>query len=294
MNIGMLGFGRMGSRIGAGLVRAGFLVRAFDPAHAASEACARVGIEAAGTDTALATWADAVITVLPGRAETEAIMGRILRSMRPGSIWLDMTSGDPELTDRLELAAQAAGVLLVAAPIGGSPDDAEAGTLTFFVAGADAVVSDVMPILEAVGSQIERVGPRPSTAQTVKLVANLLWFGQAVAVTEALLLADSLGVDVGTMRRILPRTAGGSVFITRHLDGLLAGDYAETFGLDRVVEELRSLRALAAREGSPFELSDLVTRLHEDALNRYGSIDGELLVAKLLEERAGRTLHDDR
>jgi 3-hydroxyisobutyrate dehydrogenase len=40
----------------------------------------------------------------------------------------------------------------------------------------------------------------------------------------------------------------------------------------------------------PFELSSTVARLHREALERFGAIDGELLAARLLEERAGRTL----
>jgi 3-hydroxyisobutyrate dehydrogenase len=69
--------------------------------------------------------------------------------------------------------------------------------------------------------------------------------------------------------------------------------YLESFGIDRVVEELETLVSLAEDAGVPFELSTLVTRLHREALERFGAVDGELLAAKLLEERAGHTLRRD-
>ena len=77
------------------------------------------------------------------------------------------------------------------------------------------------------------------------------------------------------------------MFIDEYLDRLLAGDYLETFGIDRCVEELETLVRLAELHVVPFELSTNVARLYREALERFGAIDGELLAAKLLEERAG-------
>jgi len=123
-----------------------------------------------------------------------------------------------------------------------------------------------------------------------KLLANLLWFGQVIAVSEALLLGQALGVAPSGLAATLSRSAGGSAFIDEHLQALLAGDYLEHFGIDRVVEELEILVSMAAENRIPFEVSTLVTRLHREALDRFGAVDGELLAARLLEEQAGREL----
>ena len=82
------------------------------------------------------------------------------------------------------------------------------------------------------------VGSRPGDAQIVKLLANLLWFGQVIATTEALLLGSRLGIDLTVLREALGNSAGGSVFLDRHVDLLLAGDYLHDFSLDRCVAEL--------------------------------------------------------
>jgi 3-hydroxyisobutyrate dehydrogenase-like beta-hydroxyacid dehydrogenase len=92
------------------------------------------------------------------------------------------------------------------------------------------------------------------------------------------------------LRDQLAASAGGSVFVDEYLDRLLDGDYLASFGIDRCVEELEILVSLAQGADVPFELSSTVARLHREALERFGAIDGELLAARLLEERAGRTL----
>ena len=125
---------------------------------------------------------------------------------------------------------------------------------------------------------------------TAKLLVNLLWFGQAVATAEALLLARRAGIDTEVMVRTLESSPAATSFIRRDLDALLEGDYLESFGLDRCCEELRAVVALAAEHGVPFELSTEVANAYERALDRYGHVDGELLAVALLEERAGLNL----
>jgi 3-hydroxyisobutyrate dehydrogenase len=68
---------------------------------------------------------------------------------------------------------------------------------------------------------------------------------------------------------------------------LLCGDYLTSFGLDRCCEELDAVAALAEEEAVPFTVSSAVRRVYQEALERYGALDGELLAVALLEERAG-------
>jgi 3-hydroxyisobutyrate dehydrogenase len=77
---------------------------------------------------------------------------------------------------------------------------------------------------------------------------NLLWFGQAVATAEALLLARRSGIDLDVLQQALGDSAAASSFIQRDLGALLSGDYLPSFGLDRCCEELAAINALA-REG---------------------------------------------
>lgn len=271
--IGVLGLGRMGLPISQRLAAAGYDVVGYD-----------VALD--GPELAPAS-VDVLVTVLPGPVEAEAALtGSGFAALRPGGLWLDLTSNAPDVAERL---AASAPVAAVGAPMAGGPTAAKDGSLRFYVGGGPVAVERARPILEVLGD-LEVVGTSVGDGYTVKLIANLLWFGQVVAVTEALLLGVSLGVPVEVLRSTLATSAGGSVFIDEYLDRLLEGDYLETFGIDRVVEELETLVRLAETKGVPFELSSLVARQHREALERFGAVDGELLAAKLLEQRAGFNL----
>jgi len=282
--VGLLGVGRMGLPIAKRLLAAGYPVLAFDPAPDRLHEAVRSGVVAGADASAVAGSADILVTVLPGSTEVGEVLPGVLSALREGGLWLDLTSSDPELVTRLS-----AGIGAVGAPMGGGPVAAQAGTLLFYVGGAREDVERALPVLESLGT-VERVGDDVGAGYTAKLLANLLWFGQAVAVTEALLLGQSLGVPPARLRGTLARSAGGSVFIDEYLDHLLDGDYLESFGVDRCVEELNILVRLADARGVPFEVSAAVTAQYRDALARFGAVGGELLASKLLEERAGRVI----
>ncbi len=289
--VGVLGLGRMGLPIARGLADAGFDVTGHDPDSAASQSAVDAGLTVTADPTLLAADSDVLVTVLPGSAELAALYGwkSALGALRPGSTWVDLTSADPRVVERVAGGVGSRGIHAVGAAMGGGVDAARERRLHFFVGGAAEDVARVAPVLDALGST-DHVGEWIGAGHTAKLLANLLWFGQVVAVSEAMLLGQSLGIEPARLRDTLAASAGGSRFIDDSLDALLAGDYLEHFGLDRVLEELEILEALAADADVPFELSATVVRLHRDALARFGAVDGELLVAKLLEERAGRRL----
>ncbi|UFS57510.1 NAD(P)-binding domain-containing protein [Subtercola endophyticus] len=299
----------MGRPIARTLAAAGFDVTAFDVEPARLAGLDALGVRTAASAAALAAASDLLLTVLPGPPEIERAMAGtggaagsggngLLDHLRPGACWLDLSSSDPDLMARLSRDAADRGVLTVEAPLGGGVEAAEAAELSFFVSGEAAAIELALPVLAALSARAEpgairRLGEAPGAGNTAKLLANLLWFGQSIAVTEALLLGSRRGIDPRALQDALTGSAGGSAFIDRHLDRLLAGDDMATFGLDRVVEELDTLTRLAADAELPFALSNLVAGIHHRALQRFGAVDGELLAARLLEAEAGISLVDE-
>jgi 3-hydroxyisobutyrate dehydrogenase len=128
---------------------------------------------------------------------------------------------------------------------------------------------------------------------TVKLLVNLLWFGQAVATGEALLLARRAGIGLDVLRRTLADSAASTAFIRDDLGALLDGDYLTSFGLDRCCEELTAIADLARELNVPAELTQTVEHMYQRALQRFGPVDGELMAVAMLEEEAGLRLRHD-
>lgn len=301
--IAVVGLGRMGLPIAGRLSAAGYVVVGVDTSTEQAARAEAIGIATSRDGRAAVGAAGVVITVLPGPQELESAMtgaDGLASAMNPGSCWLDLTSNDPRVATRVAAGLRGRGIAAIAAPMGGGPSEAAAGSLRFFVGGAEPDIRTVRPLLRRLAADddaIQVVGTSVADGHTAKLLANLLWFGQVVAVSEAMLLAQRLGLEPSVLHGPLAASAGGSGFLDRHFGALLRDDYLVEFGIDRCVEELRTVRSLAeeagaaetgtAETGVPFELSALVTRVHEEALARFGPVGGELLAAKLLEERAG-------
>ncbi|MEU3183572.1 NAD(P)-dependent oxidoreductase [Streptomyces sp. NPDC006923] len=290
--VALLGAGRMGTPVCGRLVRAGHRVAAFDPRPEREHAVRSVGAEWGRSAVAVATTADVLITVLPGPAEAEAALGdAVFAALAPGAVWIDMTSNAPAAAAPLRERARAHGVAVLEAPIGGSPGDAAQGRLRLFVGGVADTLDRCRPLLESVAApdRIAHMGG-PGTGYTAKLLVNLLWFGQAAATAEALLLGSRAGIDLRVLCDALADSAIGSDLIRRDLPSVFTGDYLASYGLDRIHEQLTAITAAARHLGTPHEMADTVERLHRRALDRFGAVDGELLVVALLEEAAGTRL----
>jgi 3-hydroxyisobutyrate dehydrogenase len=285
--VGLVGLGRMGMPICANLVGAGHDVTATDRRSELEPEVAAIGACWAESARAVAEAADVLITVLPGSEEVrEALLSDdgALGGLRRGATWIDMSTCPPGPGRTLAERAQAAGVRCLDAPMGGGVDAATAGTLQLFVGGQPALLEEQRGLLEAVAepAHISHVGAA-GAGYLVKLLANLLWFGQAVATAEALLVAGRDGLDLDVVREAI----GSSDFIRSDLDALMDGDYLTSFALDRCCDELEAVTAFADELGVPHQLASVVKSVHLRALERYGPVDGELLGVSLLEEQAG-------
>jgi len=292
--VGLVGLGRMGVLICANLVRAGYRVQVGDKRTEAAALAARCGAHWVPQASQLAARADVLITVLPGPDEVREAMagpGGMAGTLRPGATWIDMTSNSPAAMTGIQQRLLARGVQVLEAPIGGGVEAAGQGNVQLLVGGDAEVLARQRELLEVLGDpcRIVHVGGH-GAGYTAKLIINLLWFGQAVATAEALLLGQASGLDLGVLRETLAGSAADSAFIRRDLDALFAGDYLRSFGLDRCYQELQIMTERARDLGVPFQLSETVADIYRRAVRRYGGTDGELLGVALLEEQAGLRL----
>jgi 3-hydroxyisobutyrate dehydrogenase len=292
--IGLVGLGRMGLPVCANLVRAGYPVQAADRRSGAAALAVLCGARWVPQVSQLAAESDVLITVLPGPGEVREAMlspGGMAEALRPGATWIDMTSNSPAAMTGIQQMLMARGVQVLEAPVGGGVEAAERGDLQLLVGGAAEVLARQRALLEVLADpgRIVHVGGH-GAGYTAKLIINLLWFGQAVATAEALLLGQACGLDLGVLRETLTRSAADSQFIRHDVDALFAGDYLRSFGLDRCYQELRILTERARDLGVPFQLSETVADIYGRAVRRYGAADGELLSIAMLEEQAGSQL----
>jgi 3-hydroxyisobutyrate dehydrogenase len=292
MNIGFIGLGHMGNPMAANLIRAGYDLTVHDARRATSENLLASGAEWADSPRAAAQAAQVVITSLPGPAQVEVVLlgaEGVLAGLKPGSTWIDMSTNSVELVKQIAARAAEQGVHTLEAPVTGAVDGARAGRLSIFVGGDQAVYERHLPVFQAMGKRIFHTGAL-GTGTPVKLVTNLLWFINAVAIGEGLMLGARCQVDLETLWEAIKVSAGNSWVAEHDVPSIFRGDYDPSFSLDLCCKDLRLTTALGRQVGVPLELGALVEQIFLRAQAQYGGDQGEMHVVKLLEDAVGTRL----
>ena len=185
-----------------------------------------------------------------------------LAALRPGSLWIDLTTNRKELVAKLAADAPD-GVDVVDAPVTGAVDGARTGRLTVF-AGGDRRRSHAPPRSSSTSGTVIACGPL-GTGNVVKLVTNQLWFVAAAAIGEGFALGMSHGVDLDVLDEAIRNSVGDS-FVARHdAPSIFAGHYDPSFTVDLCLKDLGLLEELQADVASPLPLTDAARAAFADA-----------------------------
>ncbi|MDI2099052.1 3-hydroxyisobutyrate dehydrogenase [Ruicaihuangia caeni] len=211
--IAFLGLGHMGLPMAQRLSDAGHQLTGYDPMLVAREAAARRGIQVAASVREAVSGAEVVVTVLlTGEQVLAAYRGTVeepglLELAEPGTLFVESSTisvEDAQLAHRL---AAAAGHRNIDAPMSGGVVGAERGTLAFMVGGTDADVADALPLLEAMGRRVVHCGAS-GLGQAAKVCNNMILGVSMIAVSEAFVLGERLGLDAQTLFDVVSNASG--------------------------------------------------------------------------------------
>lgn len=291
--IGFIGLGNMGNPMCRRLLGAGYRVTAFDINPEALAAAVEAGATAGESAAAIAAEADLLLTSLPRPDHVEAVMAGphgALAAMQPGSIWVDLTTNRTTLIEALAAEAPS-GVAVVDSPVTGAVDGARTGKLTLFLGGDEASIGRVKPVLEHMGLVIE-CGPR-GTGNVTKLVTNQLWFIHAAALAEGFALGLANGVSLETLWHAIKESVGDS-FVARHdAPSIFAGHYDPSFSLGLCLKDLGLVEELSSNVSASLDMTRQAHEQFKKATERYGPDQGELHVAKQIEDDSGLSMRLD-
>ena len=291
MKIGFVGTGTMGTPIAQCLIRAGYSVTVYDRrAEATADLCAQ-GAVRAKTAFAAAHDSDAVFTSLPGPTEFEAAMLEpqtgILAGLRPGSAHIDLTTNAPKTVARVAELCRTRGVTLIDAPVSGRPPN-----MTIMVGASDTDFTRYRPLFDAIAANVFHAGPTGAGA-TAKLVTQYLGYTNFIASIEGMLIAAKAGIDLGTMARIVPASAGQSRTFDNIARGVLPGTFAAGGTLDIVAKDVALACQLARDVGAPASLGALASDIYQRAQAAGWGQEGFPVVARILEAMAGTELRGE-
>jgi len=205
--IAFLGLGNMGGPMSANLVKGGFTVHGFDPVPELRSAAAEKGLRVFDSAPAAVAGADVVITSLPNGTVVRSCYTEVLPAAAAGTLFIDTST--ISVDDAREVHRQAAerGCAQLDAPVSGGVKGATAGTLAFMVGGEPEAVERARPVLEPMAGKIVHCGG-PGTGQAAKLCNNMVLAVQQIAVGEAFVLAEKLGLSAQSLFDVITGATG--------------------------------------------------------------------------------------
>jgi 3-hydroxyisobutyrate dehydrogenase len=291
-----IGLGAMGTPMATALAGAGhpLLLRDADEARAAALAAELGGTPVTDADLpSAAASAAAVVLMLPDSAVVEAVLlgeQGLLELLPDGALVVDMSSSRPSSTVALAARAAERGIAYVDAPVSGGVVKARDASLAVMAGGDEEGYARALPLLEAMGGTVTRVGDA-GAGHAMKALNNLLSAIGLAAASEVLAVGARFGLAPQVMLDVLNGSTGRNhateVKMARFV---LSGAFDSGFSMQLMVKDLRTALELAHETGTPVPLSAGALEEWTAALRTLEPEPDHTAIAAYVERRAGTEL----
>jgi 3-hydroxyisobutyrate dehydrogenase len=288
MRVGFIGLGMMGGSMALNARAAGFELAVHDlrkelaAAHLKAGAIWADSVEDAGRD------ADVVLTSLPGPREVKAVAEGLIKTMRPGTAWFDLSTNSPTVVRELHARFAAKSVSVLDAPVSGGPGGAKSGKMALWVGGDQAVFDRCRKVLDALGDQVIYIGAI-GAGSVAKLVHNCAGYAMQLALAELFTMGVKAGVEPLPLWAAIRQGAlGRKRSFDRMGDQFLQGKFdPPAFALGLAHKDVTLATELAREIGVPMRLANMTYAEMTEALNRGWEKRDSRSFLILQQERAG-------
>ncbi len=289
MKIGFIGLGNMGFPMTLNLLRAGFDVTVHNRSRDAVRRLTVEGANPAEAPDEVAARTDVVITCLPTPLSvSDVYLGEhgLTNAVRKDQILIDCSTVAPALSRELYAASRARDAGFLDAPISGGPAGAKAATLTIMVGGDQSIFDRVLPVFQAMGTNVHHVGPA-GTGSVVKLINQHLTAINTATVAEAMVLGAKAGADPRTLYEVIRTSFGGSTMFNRLLPLLIERRFDEGAPIRIMLKDLELIADMGRDLNMRLLLASEAREVYREAVALgFGNEDIAALV-KPLEMVAG-------
>ena len=285
--VGFIGVGNMGGPMARNLVRAGHSLKVYDVSEAALNFAVQCGAERAGSATEAARDVDVLLTMLPTGVEVrEVYLGDgVIGAAAPGTLLIDSSTIDVETARAVHAAAAERGYAMLDAPVSGGVVGADAATLTFMCGGDKAAFQRALPLLQGMGKNILYCGA-PGFGQVTKICNNMIAGITVLAVAEAFVMGEKLGVERQALYDALSTSTASSFILNKScpMPGPVPGSASSNgfkpgFCAKLMLKDLRLSQSAAQVAGTPTPLGAAATAAFAmDIAKGFGDLDMSSIV----------------
>lgn len=271
--IGFIGLGAMGFPMAKNLLKNNFELHVISHRNREPvEALTALGAIEHTSLLDIFAHCDCIISILPTDKEMEEVLldEQILECINRDSVLVEMTSGSPEMMNKIHAAYQQKGIPVLDGPVSGGTLGAENGTLTVMVGGEPDLLERTRPVLEAMAANIYLVGSI-GAGKAIKAINQMLAGIHMVATAEAVALAEKLDIDMNNLKEVVGSSSGASWMLTNKIDSLVKRDFNPGFKLNLMKKDMQ----IAVNEGQKIQLplTNYVLELFNQSEQEYGEED---------------------
>jgi 3-hydroxyisobutyrate dehydrogenase len=287
--IGFAGMGLMGSRMARNLVQKGFPTTVWNRTRQRCEPLAAVGAAVAETPFELAERSDVVVACLADPPAVERLVfgdDGILGAARPGFRYLECSTVSASLTRRVQQALRERGAEALEAPVTGSKNGAEQGTLLFMTGGELAVHEELLPVMMAMGTKAIHCGAM-GQGSVVKLIGNTVISFMLEALAEGVVVGRQAGLPIEKVLEVIMASGFASPYYGFKGAAIAKRDFTEHFAIDLLVKDQTLMLEEAAARAVPMPGLAAIREVFQAARAQGHGREDIAAVVKALERAAG-------
>jgi len=270
MKAGMIGLGAMGLGMARNLAKAGYLTAVYNRTTAKT---AEFKVPAFDLPEVLAAEVDIVLICVSADQDVLDIVEAITKTIKPGSIVVDMSTISSETAKKAALCLAEKRVAFLDAPVSGGVEGAKNGTLAMMVGGDADALGKARPVLEAMTRRIIHMG-KTGSGQATKAVNQVMCAGINQAVTEALAFGEAQGLAMDKVIDVISGGASGNWFLQHRGLTMTQGTFTPGFKLALHHKDLKICQTIAAQTGVSIPLADMTVTDYEELMAEgYGDED---------------------
>lgn len=288
MKIGLIGLGIMGKPMAKNLLKAGYDLTVSDLNKAAVDEVIAAGAKTA-SNAEIGETCDLVLTMLPNSPHVKSVMlgaNGVAAHMKPGSVFIDMSSINPVASKEIAAELAKKGVEMLDAPVSGGEPKAIDGTLSFMVGGKQEIFDQFKPVLEAMGSSVVRCG-EVGAGNTTKLANQIIVACNIQALAEAFTLAQMAGVDPQLVLDAIKGGLAGSTVMNAKGPMMIAGNDKPGFKIDLHIKDLNNALDCAHSVGAPVPMTAAVQEILQWMHSHEGGQKDHSAIAQYYEHLTG-------
>ena len=249
--IGFIGTGVMGRSMAGNLLKAGYELYLYTRTKEKAADLIEKGAKWAASPKELAERVDVVISMVGYPKDVEEVyLGEngVIHNGKEGTFLIDMTTSTPTLAEKIAEEAKKRGMLALDAPVSGGDIGARDAKLAIMVGGELEAFQAVLPIFEAMGSNIVFQGPAGS-GQHTKMCNQIAIASNMIGVTEAISYARKAGLDPDSVLQSISSGAAGSWSLSNLVPRMVQGDFAPGFYIKHFIKDMAIALEEADRMG---------------------------------------------